>query len=162
MPAAIRFLDILSALCRHEVDFVVVGGVAAILEGAPVSTFDLDIMHRRSEENHRRLLLALEELNARYADPAGRTILPEMAKLETFRLHRLITDSGPLDILTEIAPDLGFDDVADDTVVYGPAGLTVRVLSLEAVIRSKEHANRDKDRAALPLLRQTLALKARG
>ncbi len=74
MPAAIRFLDILGTLCDHDVDFVVVGGVAAILEGAPVSTFDLDILHDPSEENHRRLLAALEELNARYADPAGRTI----------------------------------------------------------------------------------------
>jgi hypothetical protein len=128
VPAAIRFLDILRTLCRHEVDFVVVGGVAAILEGAPVSTFDLDIMRRR-------LLRALEELNARYADPAGRTILPDMTKLDTFRLHRLLTDSGPLDILTEIAPDRGYDEVAEETVVYSPAGMEVRVLSLEAVIR---------------------------
>lgn len=44
-------------------------------------------------------------------------------------------------------------------MVYELAGVEVRVLSLHAVIRSKEHANRDKDRAALPLLRQTLALK---
>jgi hypothetical protein len=159
MPAAIRFLDILSTLCRHEVDYIVVGGVAAILEGAPVSTFDLDIMHRSTEENHGRLLAALDELNARYADPSGRTIRPDRVKLETFRLHCLITDFGPLDILTEIAPDLGYDDVAGDTVLYRPAGLEVRVLSLEAVIRSKERADRDKDRATLPLLRRTLALK---
>ena len=122
MPAAIRFLDILSALCRHEVDFVVVGGVAAVLEGAPVSTFDLDIMHRRNEENHRRLLAALDELHARYADPAGRTILPDMAKLETFRLHRLITDSGPLDILTEIDPGLTYPDLRDKAVVREVGG----------------------------------------
>lgn len=162
MAAPIRFLDILRTLCGHEVDFVVVGGVAAILEGAPVATFDLDIVHRRSEVNHQRLLAALGELNARYADPAGRTILPDTLKLETLQLHRLITDSGPLDVLTEIAPGLGYDDVLDEAVVYDLAGLNVRVLSLEAVIRSKEHANRDKDRAALPLLRQTLSLKARG
>ena len=48
MPAAIRFLDLLRVLDRHKVDFIVVGGVAAILEGAPVATFDLDIMHSRS------------------------------------------------------------------------------------------------------------------
>jgi len=138
----------------------VVGGVAAILEGVPVSTFDLDIMHKRDPENHSRLLAALGELNARYSDPAGRTIVPDTAKLETFRLHRLITDSGPLDILTEIAPGLGYEDASRETVVYELAGAEVHVLSLQAVIRSKEHANRDKDRAALPLLRQTLALKA--
>jgi hypothetical protein len=51
--------------------------------------------------------------------------------------------------------------VAGETVAYAVAGLEVHALSLEAVIRSKEHADRDKDRAALPLLRKTLALKAR-
>jgi hypothetical protein len=160
MAAAVRFLEILKALCRHEVDFVVVGGVAAVLEGAPVSTFDLDVMHRRTEENQRRLLAALQELNARYADPAGRMIVPDALKLATLQLHRLVTDSGPLDILTEIAPGLSFEEVRDETVVYDVAGLAVRVLSLEAVIRSKEHADRDKDRAALPLLRKTLLLRA--
>jgi len=44
-------------------------------------------------------------------------------------------------------------------VAYEVAGLALRVLSLEAVIRSKEHADRDKDRAALPLLRKTLSLR---
>jgi hypothetical protein len=47
-------------------------------------------------------------------------------------------------------------------VAYELSGLRVRVLALEAVIRSKEHADRDKDRAALPVLRRTLALKAEG
>ncbi len=41
MSAAPDFLEILRGLLRHEVDFILVGGVAAILEGAPVSTFDL-------------------------------------------------------------------------------------------------------------------------
>lgn len=65
MPAAVRFLDILQTLGRHGVAFVVVGRVAAILEGVPVSTFDLDIIHERDPENHRRLIGALRELNAR-------------------------------------------------------------------------------------------------
>jgi hypothetical protein len=46
MDAELRFLDILKALIRHGVEFILVGGVAAILEGAPVSTFDLDVMVR--------------------------------------------------------------------------------------------------------------------
>jgi hypothetical protein len=162
MADAIRFVDILKALGQHRVDYVVVGGVAAILEGAPVSTFDLDILYRRDGDNNRRLLAALQDLKARYADSAGRTIVPDALKVETLQLHRLITASGPLDILTEIAPGLGFEDVSGETVVYDVSGLEVRVLSLRAIIRSKEHANRDKDRAALPLLRRALALKTTG
>jgi len=85
--------------------------------------------------------------------------LPDGLKLETLRLHRLITDFGPLDILTEIAPGLGYEDLLDETVVYKAGKLELRVLRLEAVIRSKEHAGRDKDRAALPMLRRALALR---
>jgi hypothetical protein len=51
MPKTPRFRDALEALRRHRVDFIVVGGVAAVLNGAPISTFDLDIVHRRDREN---------------------------------------------------------------------------------------------------------------
>lgn len=162
MPSAPRFLDILRVLAAHEVEFLVVGGVAAILEGAPVATLDLDIMHERGEANRARLLPALQELHALYFDPAKRTIFPDALKLETLQLHRLVTDAGPLDILTEIAPGSTYEDLASETVVYEIEGLRVRVLTLAAVVRSKEHADRDKDRAVLPVLRRTLALKQSG
>ena len=140
---SLRFVDLLQVLSRHQVEFIVVGGVAAILEGAPVSTFDLDIMHRQTEVNHECLLAAFAELEARYRDPIGRHIIPDADKLEQFRLHRLLTRAGPLDVLTEIAPGSAYADV------------------LEEVISSKEHADRDKDRAVLPVLRRTLELKKR-
>ncbi|MBW1690691.1 MAG: hypothetical protein JRJ70_08075 [Deltaproteobacteria bacterium] len=56
------FLEILKTLTEHEVDFIVVGGVCAVLHGAPVTTFDLDLVHSRSPENLERLILALKEL----------------------------------------------------------------------------------------------------
>jgi hypothetical protein len=56
MGAALRFLDILQILARHQVDYILVGGVAAILEGAPVSTFDVDIVVPSESENNARLL----------------------------------------------------------------------------------------------------------
>lgn len=69
--AAPDFLEVLRLLLRHEVDFILVGGVAAILEGAPVSTFDVDIVFQTTDDNQRRLLAALKDLEARYLDPAG-------------------------------------------------------------------------------------------
>jgi hypothetical protein len=71
------------------VDFFVVGGVAAQLEGAPILTLDLDVLYDKTAENLDRLLAALQELKARYRDPAGRHIEPDRSKLETMRLHRL-------------------------------------------------------------------------
>ena len=60
------FLEILKVLTKHKVDFIVVGGVYAVLHGAPVTTFDLDIVHSRSSQNLSRLMSALNELDAFY------------------------------------------------------------------------------------------------
>ena len=57
------FGRILEVLTRHQVEFVVVGGVAAVLHGAPVTTFDLDALVRVDERNADRLLAALQEMN---------------------------------------------------------------------------------------------------
>ncbi|HEX2224016.1 MAG TPA: hypothetical protein VHN15_07405 [Thermoanaerobaculia bacterium] len=140
-------------------DFILVGGVAAILEGAPVSTFDLDVVFLPTEENRQRLLAALGDLNARYLDPAGRHIVPDAEKLASLRLHQLLTDHGPLDVLRTIGHGLGYSELVEHTREHRVEGLPVRTLSLEMIILSKEQAQRDKDRAALPVLRRTLELR---
>ena len=68
MPAESRldFEAILRTLGAHRVEFIVVGGVCALLHGAPVATFDLEIVHFRNRENVVRLLIALQELEAYY------------------------------------------------------------------------------------------------
>jgi hypothetical protein len=159
MDAALNYGEILQVLSRHGVDFILAGGVAAILEGAPVSTFDLDVVIRSTADNRDRLLTALSELNARYLDPAGRRITPDAGKLETMRIHRLVTNFGPLDVMTSIGDGLGFLELEGHTLTYDVAGCRVLTLSLEMIIRSKEQASRDKDRAALPILYRTLQLK---
>lgn len=159
MDEEVRFLDILTVLARHDVEFVVVGGVAAILEGAPVSTFDLDVVYRRSDENNARLATALRAINARYKDLANRHIVPDVAKLATVDVNLLITDLGDLDLLHHIRGDLDYDELLARTVEYRVADLRLRVANLETVIESKELADRDKDRAMLPILRRTLEIK---
>jgi len=70
MDAEADFVAILRALSDHEVDYLVVGMLAAVLQGAPAVTFDVDIVHRRSPENVARLLAALRDLDAVYrGDP---------------------------------------------------------------------------------------------
>jgi hypothetical protein len=139
----------------------VVGGVAAQLEGAPVLTLDLDVLYDKSVDNLGRLLAALRELKARYRDRAGRHVEPDMAKLETMRMHLLTTDLGALDVMAAIGDALTYQDLVDRTVEYQLAEARVLVLELRAVIETKEYADREKDRAVLPVLRQTLAMKAR-
>ena len=157
---SVKFRGLLQALLRHGVDFLVVGGVAAQLEGAPIVTFDLDILYDKAPENLDRLLALLRELKARYRDPAGRHIEPDLTKLQTLRTHLLLTDLGALDLLTAIGAGQTYQDLVGRTIVYQLGEDRIRVLELSAVIESKEHANRDKDRAVLPVLRQTLILKS--
>lgn len=146
-------------LVDHDVRCVVVGAVAAVLEGAPITTFDLDIVFEPSEANLARLLDALADLQAVYWDPAGRRILPEVGRLRSQRLHLLETRFGRLDLLREIGNGLDWDAVLARSHDVHAARRTIRVLDLEAVIESKEMAGRDKDLAALPLLRETLRLR---
>jgi hypothetical protein len=162
MDFAPKFVEILKVLARHEVEFILVGGVAAILEGAPVSTFDLDVVISKSAENLQRLLPALQAIDARYLDPAGRHIVPDEDKLASLRIHRLATSLGPLDVMETIGAGLAYGDLVGDTRMAEVAGVHVRVLGLETIIRSKEQANRDKDRAMLHVLRRTLLLKQGG
>ncbi len=159
MDSAPRYLEILKVLARHQVEHIVVGGVAAILEGAPVSTFDLDIVPDPAPDNRTRLLAAIRELEARYLDPAGRHLVPDETKLATMRIHQLLTRAGPLDVLSTIGKAMTYEDLRVRTHERVVGDLRVRCLNLDAVIESKEQADRDKDRAMLPVLRRTLELK---
>jgi hypothetical protein len=158
---SVKFLGLLRVLLRHRVDFFVVGGVAAQLEGAPILTLDLDILYDKAPGNLDRLLTALQEIKALYRDPAGRRIEPDAEKLRTLRIHLLRTDLGALDVLSTIGHGFTYQDLIDRTLVYELGEHRVRVLELAAVIETKQQANRDKDRAVLPVLRQTLAMKTR-
>jgi hypothetical protein len=67
---------LLETLTRHRVRCIVVGGVAAVIEGAPVSTFDLDIVHDRKPDNIKRLSSALTALEAIYRGRHGTPLTP--------------------------------------------------------------------------------------
>lgn len=159
MDVALSFRGMLATLAKHRVEFILVGGVAAIFEGAPVATFDLDIVPLPSDVNRNRLLAALGELDARFLDPAGRTIFPDLEKLASLRVQRYQTRLGVLDVLSTIGHGLAYEDLENATTAFEVDGATVRTLSLAMVILSKEQANRDKDQAVLPILRRTLKLR---
>lgn len=138
-----------------------VGGVAAILEGAPITTLDLDFVYRNDEANLRRLSAALAEIDAVYRDPAGRRIEPTPERLRQNRVNLLKTRLGLLDAMQGIGAGWSYDDVVARSHPLQVGDLDVRILGLIAVIESKEAAGRDKDRAMLPVLRRTLELRDR-
>ena len=151
-----QLVELLRVLVRHEVEFVVVGGVAAVINGAPVTTFDLDILHRRILENVHRLVAALTELDATFRTDS-RKIRPTESHLSGPGHALLVTKLGVLDSLGTIETNTTYEDVLDDTFVTNIDGLPIRALELARLIRVKEQAGRAKDFAVLPVLRATLA-----
>lgn len=156
------FLYILRTLSKHEVEYIIVGGVCAVLLGAPISTFDIELVHSREPGNLKRLLKALEELEACYRDSAGQIIKPEESHLSSPGHQLLMTKDGPLGLLGEIAKGRDYKELLKNTVTLKISeNLKVRLLTLEALIETKEEAGQEKDKAVLAILRRTLEEKKR-
>jgi hypothetical protein len=153
---AARSADILRLLVAHDVEFIVVGMTAGVLQGVPVTTVDLDIVHRRSPENIGRLLQVLTELEAVYRnDP--RNLRPTESYLASPGHQLLRTSMGDVDCLGTIDGDKSYEDLLPRTVELSLSdGATLRVLDLPSLIGAKERAARPKDLAVLPYLRATL------
>lgn len=156
-----ELLGLLRALVDGDVAFIVVGGVAAILEGAPLSTFDVDVVYGLEDGNVEKLLAVLDGLNAVYRDPAGRKILPTAERLGTQRVNLLRTRLGDLDVLQEIGHGWRYADLQGRSHQELVGDLRLAVLDLSAIIESKEVAGRPKDQLMLPTLRRTLELRQR-
>jgi len=143
---------LLRALVEHEVDFCVIGATAAWLQGNPTVTLDLDVMPRRDLDNGERLAEALNELRAR-PQSGGESFEFEGADFLGWRSQSFDTDAGPLDVVPVAAAIGGYEEVA--TVELSLGDLTIRALTIDEVIASKEKLARPKDTAALPALYAT-------
>lgn len=157
-----NFLGVLRDLARERIDFIVVGGVASVLQGAGHTTFDLDLVHSRERGNRERLHALLVKLQARYREHLPKDLRPALEDLDSDGHLLLLTEHGPLDLLGRIEGDAGFGELepCSDWMEIGE-GLRVRVLKLEEIIRRKERSGREKDREQLPLLRRTLEERRR-
>jgi len=153
------FFRLLEVLGRHGVDYILVGGLCAVLQGVPLSTLDMDIVHLRTAENLDRLLGALQELQAVYRHHAEQRLAPDRSHLASAGHQLLQTAAGPLDVLGTIGNARGYAELIDQTQEIEIEGCRLRLLTLEELIRTKEEAGRDKDQASLPLLRQALLLQ---
>jgi hypothetical protein len=151
----------LSALAGHDVRFVLIGGMAAVLHGDVGVTVDVDVVPDRSPDNLARLARALRDLGARIrteSEPKGLPFdcSPQFfSNLSPDSIVNMTTDSGDLDVTFCPSGTQGFSDLCRDAVeIEAASRLRILVASLDDVIRSKEAAGRDKDRLALPRLRR--------
>lgn len=143
----------LELLTNHEVDYVIVGGVAAALHGSSIPTYDLDVCYSRKPENLERLARALTSVHATLRDaPPGLPFTPDFETLRRGLNFTLDTDLGPLDLLGEVLGVGGFEETRQDAVMCELFGHPHAVLAIEKLIAAKKAAGRAKDLNMLPEL----------
>ena len=149
--------QILAVLAEHGVDYVLIGGLAAAIHGSDIVTTDLDITPARGTANLSRLSKALRALHAGIRSDAAPNGLPfprDATSLAKADMWNLTTDFGDLDIAFIPAGTTGYTDLRRSAVVIDVIGTTTTVASLADIIRSKEAADRPKDRIAVPARRR--------
>lgn len=148
--------SLLEVLASSDLEFIVVGLLAAVAQGAPVTTHDLDIVHRRTPENVAKLVAVLvNTLDARYR---GRTdVLRPTPEILAGPGHSLLrTKLGPLDVLGAIEGGRDYDALLPRSRPVEISGHVVHVLDLAMLIELKRGSTRLKDQLVLPLLEETL------
>lgn len=155
-----KLVEILRVLTAHHVAFAIVGGMAAVIGGAPIVTRDLDILRERSPANVAALLAALTELDAVQRGDARR-LRPDASHLEGPGHLLLDTRYGQLDVLGSLETDTSYEDVLAHTYEVDLGGFKVRVLSLERLLVTKQKLGRAKDRLMALQIEATLEERAK-
>ena len=142
--------DVVRLLARHEVRYVLIGGLAAITHGSSLVTVDVDICHARDRPNLERLAAALREVHADLRGVEAKLSFRLDARtLERGDSFTLTTDLGALDILGTPAGTDGYDDLARTADALELFGHEVLVASVDDLIRMKRAAGRTKDLLAV-------------
>jgi len=150
---------LIEALCRYQVEFIVVGGMAAVAQGAPVTTFDLDICYRRTPENLEKLVVALSPFNPTLRGvPEGLPFVFDAKTLSMGCNFTLSTDAGDIDLMGELTVIGSYEALEPRAQTLDIFGFPVKVMHLRDLIRVKEAIGRLKDRAVLEILKETLKL----
>ena len=151
---------LIAALSEAGVEFIVVGGAAAVLHGAPITTQDLDLVPNRSSQNVQRLLALLQRLDAALRDSRG--LRPTAELLSGSGQLLLSTSLGPLDLLCVLHDQRGYDELLPATELVSDGSIRIRVLNLETLISVEAAAGRAKDKLTLPMLVALRDRKRRG
>jgi hypothetical protein len=159
--------EILRVLSAHRVKYVVIGNLGGALYGSPIVTTDADICPAREKQNLDALAAALNEMGARIrtADvPDGLPFACDAAFLSQMKMVNLTTRFGDVDLSFEPSGTGGYEDLAPRAIqIELRDGVSASIASLEDIIRSKQAANRERDRLALPTLRLLLeAIREQG
>jgi len=139
--------QILSTLLEHDVEFVIIGGLAGIAQGSVLPSYEVDIVYARDRSNLERLAEALRELQARLRGaPADVPFVLDEDTVERGAHFTFETPYGSLDLLTDPDGAPRYDRLKDAAVETEIEGVPVLVASLDHLIAMKEAAGRNKDK----------------
>jgi hypothetical protein len=156
---------VIRTLARHQVRYVLIGALAARLHGFPRVTADIDITPDRDAANLLGLAAALRELGARvYTEsvPEGLAFDCSAPALGRANIWNLVTLAGRLDVAFAPSGTEGYSDLSRGAVRFEAFDVPILAASLEDIIRSKEAADRPKDRQDVPVLRAILRRQRAG
>lgn len=149
-------VEICAILADEGVEFVLIGGFAAIIHGSPLPTEDIDLIPSRSPANIERLALALERMDAkiRTGDDPIETRIDAAFILNMPHMLNLVTRFGDIDLVFTPAGELkNYEQWFERSRRAQLRGdLIVAVAELDDIIASKTAANRPKDQRSLPYL----------
>ena len=142
----LRLGALLNALTDGGVDFVVIGGIAAVAHGSPQFTRDLDITYAADEANLGRLGAVLVGLGATLRGVTEEVpFVPDGRTLRHTRVLTLLTADGPLDILAEPDGTEGYERLRANAITANVGGVEVLIAGLDDLIAMKKAAGRPKD-----------------
>jgi hypothetical protein len=143
----LRLAELMAALDRHAVDFIVIGGIAGILHGSAYPTYDFDVLYARDHQNLERMAGALKELKVTLRGaPADLPFQPDAPTLAAGCNFTFDTELGRFDILGEAAGMRDYADIRADAKTDTAWGVQLRIASLDDLIRMKRAAGRLKDK----------------
>jgi predicted nucleotidyltransferase len=139
-------LELLRRLIEARVEFVVIGGAAAIAHGSAVTTEDLDVCAPLSNDNAIRIVQALQDLRPLFRmRPDLGVVSADNRHLRLLKNLYLRTDAGQLDVLGELPDVCSYDELLERSVTMNVEGLVCRILDIDTLIAAKRAAGRDKD-----------------
>jgi hypothetical protein len=144
----LNLAELIAVLARHDVEYVVIGGVATQVHGHRRTTMDLDLTPDPDPENLRRLGAALTELDARPVDgmEEGEISIADPERLAIAAIvPPLHTRHGQIHILKEPKGARPFDEMRERALVVDLDGTDVAIVSLDDLIRMKRAAGRPGD-----------------